>query len=421
MTGRPPPGPMDATDNPADRISRNTPFLKFWFARIFATGALQMLAVCVGWQIYQLTDSALDLGLVGLAQFVPAVLLVLVAGHVADRYHRGRIVSSAQGLSALVAGTLAIGTAWGLLTREIIFALVFVLGSARAFELPTLHALLPSLVPASLLPRAIAASASANQAATIAGPALGGLLYAISPTFAYLTVFALLISAATLISLIRIERVKLTHEPMAFSILFAGINFIRRNPLILGAISLDMFAVLLGGATALLPIFARDVFNVGPWGLGLLRASPAIGALAMALVLARWQIGRSAGLKMFVAVAIYGAATIAFVLSGSFPIAMISLAVLGAADMVSVVVRQTLVPLHTPDEMRGRVNAVSSLFIGTSNQLGDFRAGVMAAMFGAFASVLIGGIGTLLIVALWMRLFPSLLRVDKLEVPPSKT
>jgi MFS family permease len=411
---------MDATDTPAERISRNRPFLKFWFARIFATSALQMLAVCVGWQIYELTDSALDLGLVGLAQFIPAFLFVLLAGHVADRHHRGRIVSGAQALAALVAGALAIGTAFGWLTREIIFALVFILGCARAFELPTLHALLPSLVPSSLLPRAVAASASANQTATIAGPALGGLLYAINPTLAYLTAFALLISAATLISLIRIAHVKLTHEPMAFSILFAGINFIRRNPLILGAISLDMFAVLLAGATALLPIFARDVFNVGPWGLGLLRAAPAVGALAMALFLARWPLGTAAGFKMFIGVAVYGVATIAFAVSTSFPLAMISLAILGAADMVSVVVRQTLVPLNTPDEMRGRVNAVSSLFIGTSNQLGDFRAGVMAAMFGAFASVLIGGIGTLLIVALWMRLFPSLLHVDRLEGPPKR-
>ena len=277
---------------------------------------------------------------------------------------------------------------------------------------------LPNLVPMSLLPRAVAASASANQTATIAGPALGGLALRDQSDARLsdrLCVFPFGGDARS--PLIRLVHVKAAHVPMNFSILFAGINFIRRNPLILGAISLDMFAVLLGGATALLPIFARDVFNVGPWGLGLLRAAPAVGALAMALVLARWPLGsvrrpenvrrrrdlrrRDHRLRDL----------------DSFPIAMISLAVLGAADMVSVVVRQTLVPLHTPDEMRGRVNAVSSLFIGTSNQLGDFRAGVMAAMFGAFASVLIGGIGTLLIVALWMRLFPSLLRVDKLEVP----
>ncbi|HKY85353.1 MAG TPA: MFS transporter, partial [Pseudorhodoplanes sp.] len=414
-------GPMDAIEQPAPPISRNPQFLKFWFARIFATCSLQMLAVCVGWQIYNLTNSALDLGLVGLFQFIPAFMFVLIAGHVADHYHRGHVIQIAQAVGALVAAVLALGTAFGFLTREIIFALVFILGAARAFELPTLHALLPGLVPASILPRAIAASASATQAATIGGPALGGLLYAINPTIAYLTAFALLLAASTLISLIAIKRVKPTREPMAFSILFAGINFIRRNPLILGAISLDLFAVLLAGATALLPIFARDVFQTGPLGLGLLRAAPAVGALAMGITLARWPLGNAAGLKMFIGVAVYGMATIAFGLSTSFPLAMLSLIVLGAADMVSVVVRQTLVPLHTPDEMRGRVNAVGSLFIGTSNQLGDFRAGVMAAMFGAFASVLIGGIGTLLIVALWMRLFPSLLRVDKLEVPPSKT
>jgi MFS family permease len=406
---------MDATEHPTAPISRNPQFLKFWFARIFATGSLQMLAVCVGWQIYDLTNSALDLGLVGLFQFVPAVMLVLVAGHVADHYHRGRVIQAAQALAALVAGVFAIGTALGFLTREMIFALVFLLGASRAFELPTLHATLPGLVPASVLPRAVAASASANQAATIGGPALGGLLYAINPTIAYLTAFAFLLAASTLIALIKIERVKSTREPLAFSVLFAGIDFIRRHPLILGAISLDLFAVLLAGATALLPIFARDVFLTGPLGLGLLRAAPAVGALIMAIALARWPLGSRAGVKMFAGVAVYGVATMAFALSTSFPIAMASLVILGAADMVSVVVRQTIVPLHTPDEMRGRVNAVSSLFVGTSNQLGDFRAGAMAAAFGAVASVLIGGIGTLLIVALWMRLFPQLLHVDRLD------
>jgi MFS family permease len=296
MTGHPPPGPMDAIETPAP-ISRNPQFLKFWFARIFATSSLQMLAVCVGWQMYDLTDSALDLGLVGLFQFIPAVMFVLIAGHVADHYHRGRVIQIAQAVAALVAGALAIGTAFGFLTREMIFALVFVLGAARAFELPTLHATLPGLVPASILPRAVAASASANQAATIGGPALGGLLYALSPTIAYLTAFAFLLAASTLIALIKIERMKATREPMAFSILFAGIDFIRRHPLILGAISLDLFAVLLAGATALLPIFARDVFLTGPVGLGLLRAAPAVGALAMAIVLARWPLGSRAGLR----------------------------------------------------------------------------------------------------------------------------
>lgn len=390
----------------------------FLLARIFATTALQMLAVSVGWQVYQLTGSAFDLGLVGLAQFVPAVLFALIAGHAADRYHRGRIVRSAQALAAAVAAGLAAGTAGAWITRDTILVLVFALGIARAFELPTMLALLPGLVPARLLARAVAASASANQTATIAGPAIGGVLYALSPTAAYATAFALYLAASILIALIRVRRPDAPRETAAFSILFAGIRFIARNPVILGAISLDLFAVLLGGMTALLPIFARDVFDVGPWGLGLLRAAPAAGALTTALLLARWPLPGRAGMKMFGAVAIFGAATIVFAVAGSFAVAIAALTVLGAADMVSVVVRQTLVPLLTPDDMRGRVNAVSSLFIGTSNQLGDFRAGVTAEYLGATSAVLLGGFGTLLIVAIWMKLFPALARVDRLDRSP---
>ena len=390
----------------------------FLLARIFATTALQMLAVSVGWQVYQLTGSAFDLGLVGLAQFVPAVLFALIAGHAADRYHRGRIVRSAQALAAAVAAGLAAGTAGAWITRDTILVLVFALGIARAFELPTMLALLPGLAPARLLARAVAASASANQTATIAGPAIGGVLYALSPTAAYATAFALYLAASILIALIRVRRPDAPRETAAFSILFAGIRFIARNPVILGAISLDLFAVLLGGMTALLPIFARDVFDVGPWGLGLLRAAPAAGALTTALLLARWPLPGRAGMKMFGAVAIFGAATIVFAVAGSFAVAIAALTVLGAADMVSVVVRQTLVPLLTPDDMRGRVNAVSSLFIGTSNQLGDFRAGVTAEYLGATSAVLLGGFGTLLIVAIWMKLFPALARVDRLDRSP---
>ncbi|MCZ7642852.1 MAG: MFS transporter [Pseudorhodoplanes sp.] len=399
-------------------LTAQRPFVLFLLARICATSALQMLAVSVGWQVYQLTGSAFDLGLIGLAQFVPAVLFALIAGHVADRYHRGRVVRLAQALAAVIAACLAAGTAGGWITREMILALVFALGVARAFELPTMLALLPGLVPARLLARAVAASASANQSATIVGPAVGGLLYALSPTAAYTSAFALYLAAGVLIALIKVQRPDAVREPVAFSILFAGIRFIVRNPVILGAISLDLFAVLLGGVTALLPIFARDVFDVGPWGLGLLRAAPAAGALTIALLLARWPLPGRAGMKMFAAVAIFGIATIVFAISGSFLVAMIALAVLGAADMVSVVVRQTLVPLLTPDDMRGRVNAVSSMFVGTSNQLGDFRAGATAELFGATGAVLLGGIGTLLVVAIWMKLFPALARVDRLDGSP---
>jgi MFS family permease len=396
-------------------IRRHRPFVLFWFARIFANVGLQMQVVAVGWQVYALTGSALDLGLVGLAQFLPSVALILFAGHVADRHDRRMIVRLCQTAQALCAATLAFGTWQGFLTRDIIFCVVFVMGAARAFEMPTTQALLPGLVPAELLPRAIAASASAMQAASIGGPALGGLLYAIAPAFVYSVCCALFFSASILIALIRIERVAAKREPVSAQMLFAGIAYIRQNPIILGAISLDMFAVLLGGATALLPIFARDVFQTEAWGLGVLRAAPAAGALVMAVALAHWPIGHRAGMKMFLGVTAFGIATMVFGLSQSFPLSLAALFVIGASDMVSVVVRQTLVQLNTPDAMRGRVAAVNSLFIGTSNQLGEFESGLLANFVGAKASVVLGGIGTLAIVGLWMTLFPQLRRVDRID------
>jgi MFS family permease len=292
---------------------------------------------------------------------------------------------------------------------------VFAIGTARAFEAPTTQALLPGLVPAVLLPRAIAGAASAMQTANIGGPALGGLLYAISPTFVYSLCAALFLSSSLLIALIRIERVIAARQPISPEMLFAGIAFVRQNPIILGAISLDMFAVLLGGATALLPIYAHDVFQIDAWGLGLMRAAPAAGALTMALVLAHWSMGSRAGVKMFLGVAVFGAATIVFGLSTSFPLSLAALFVIGASDMVSVVVRQTLVQINTPDAMRGRVAAVNSLFIGTSNQLGEFESGVLANFVGAKAAVVIGGAGTLAIVALWMVWFPQLRKVERLD------
>jgi MFS family permease len=395
-------------------IDRHPPFRLFWLARVCATVALQMQAVAVGWQVYAMTGSALDLGLVGLAQFIPAFLLVLIAGHVADRYDRGVVLRLCQIVEGLAAAGLALGTASGWLTREWIFLLVFVLGAARAFEAPSLQALLPGIVPLPLLPKAVAGSASANQAATIAGPAVGGLLYAISPTLVYAICAALFIAASFLISLIRTQRTAPRREKMNVEVLFAGIAFIRKKPVILGAISLDLFAVLLGGATALLPIYAKDILHAGPLGLGLLRAAPAAGALVMAVALARWSLNRNAGRKMFAGVAVFGVATVVFSLSTSFPLSLAALAVLGAADMVSVVVRQTLVQIQTPDNMRGRVTAVSALFIGTSNQLGEFRAGTMAEFTGALVAVLAGGVGTLMIVALWAKLFPALMNVDDL-------
>lgn len=412
----PPPSPARRKAARApDSLGQHRPFVLFWFARCFASVALQMQVVAVGWQVYEMTGSALDLGLVGLAQFVPAFLLVLVAGAVADRYHRGTIVRFCQIMEGLGAATLTLGTLQGWVTRDLILVLVFILGAARAFEAPTLQALLPSVVPLPVLPRAVAGSASANQTATIAGPAIGGLLYVVSPTLVYAICCALFIGASVLISLIRVERVAPRREKVDIRSLFAGIGYIRKKPIILGATSLDMFAVLLGGATALLPIYAKDILMTGPWGLGLMRAAPAIGALLMAIGLARFPLRHHAGRKMFVAVALFGAATMAFAVSTSLVLSIAALFVAGAADMVSVVVRQTLVQVQTPDAMLGRVTSVNALFVGTSNQLGEFRSGLLAHFVGAVPAVLIGGIGTLLVVALWMKLFPPLLRVDNLE------
>jgi MFS family permease len=392
-------------------------FVLFWLARVASSVALQMQAVAVGWQVYELTERPLDLGFVGLAQFAPAVVLMFLAGHLADRYDRRAIIRLAQAAEGLSAATLSVATISGSITTELIFAAVFVIGSARAFEAPTLQAILPGVIPGPLLPRAIAATSSSTQTAMIVGPALGGLLYAAGPTIVYAACAGLFLAANVLLRFVQVERAGSPREPVTLTTVFAGISFIRKNPLVLGAISLDLFAVLLGGSTALLPIFARDVFHTGPWGLGVLRTAPAIGALAMSIVLARWPLHRRVGKLMYTAVAVFGLATVVFGLSTSFVLSMAALVIVGASDNVSVVIRQSLVTLETPDPMRGRVSAVNSLFVGTSNQLGEFESGLMAELFGTVPSVLIGGIGTLLVVALWTRAFPRLFRVEALDGP----
>jgi MFS family permease len=383
-----------------------------------------MLAVAVGWQVYELTNDPLALGLVGLAQFIPAILLLLIAGHVADRYDRRRVTTLAQIIEALAAALLAFGTAGGFMTRELILAAVFLFAIGRTFEAPTMQALVPALVPPPLLARAVAGTSSATQAAIITGPALGGFLYVVSPILTYGLCAFLFLLGSVLIHFLPVRSQQVDRRPASLGDFFAGISFIRRNPVVLGAISLDLFAVLLGGALALLPIFARDILHTGPWGLGLLRAAPAIGALAISVVLTRRAPRRHVGRIMFTAVAGYGIATIVFALSTSFALSAAALVVLGAVDMVSVVIRQTLVQLETPDTMRGRVSAVNSLFVGTSNQLGDFRAGTMAAVFGTVPAVLIGGIGTLLVVAVSLKIFPALRRIENLSParasPPEK-
>ncbi|TGU74109.1 MFS transporter [Geomonas terrae] len=401
------------THNPQSVLGHE-PFRLFWLARVSSSVALQMLAVAVGWQIYALTGSVFYLGLVGLAQFLPMFMLTLAVGHVADRHDRRRIAGTCQVLEGTALVALALGTWMGWLQKEGILAIVFVAGALRAFEGPTMLTLVPWLVPQHLIPRAQAWSASANQTASIAGPALGGLLYALGPTTVYGTAAALFFCASFLLSRIKVERPPASREPATLTSLFAGIAFIKSRQEILGAISLDLFAVLLGGATALLPVFARDILHTGPLGLGLLRAAPALGALAVSLYLARNPLGGRVGRTMFGSVFLFGAATIVFGLSNSFTLSMLSLAVLGAADIVSVVIRSSLVQIETPDDMRGRVSAVNSMFVGTSNQLGEFESGVTAALFGTVPAVLIGGVGTMVVVLLWMRLFPRLLAVDRL-------
>ena len=388
----------------------HAPFALFWSSRVLATLALQMQTVAVGWQLYSLTGSALDLGLVGLVQFVPTIVLTLIVGQVADRYDRRLVVVVCEVAQAGAGGVLALGSLGGWLTRDGILTLVAIIGAARAFENPARAAFVPRLVPLALLPRAIASVTSAGQTARIVGPALGGVLYTLGPATVYAVVAALYVVGATLIAFVRDDQPARVPDEMTPASLFSGIAFIWRQRLLLGLMSLDLFAVLLGGATALLPIYARDILDTGPWGLGLLRAAPAVGALATSLVLTRHPVDRRAGPVLFAAVFVFGLATLVFGVSTSLHLSLAALVVLGASDLLSVVIRQSLVQIRTPDGMRGRVSAVHSLFTGTSNQLGEFESGLLAALFGPVAAVLIGGVGTMAVAALWMQRFPELRR-----------
>lgn len=388
-------------------------YIYFWGARVLAMMSNQMLMVAVGWQMYDITGSAWDLGLVGLFQFVPALLLTLPAGHVADKLHRGRIFAACMLTQASVAMLLLAATTQGFVSRELILGLSILLGVARAFQMPAQQALIPLLVPQALLGSAIAFSTSGMQAAIIGGPAIGGIVYAVGADWVYGLCALLLLTAAGLMFAVRYS-----HRPAAggttLETALAGVRFVWENKTLLGAISLDLFAVLLGGATALLPIFARDILHVGPEGLGLLRAAPAAGALLMSAAMLRWPLHRRVGPILLASVGVFGVATVAFGLSGSFTASLLALAVTGAADNVSVVVRQTLVQLETPNEIRGRVSAVNSIFIGASNQLGEFESGATAALLGPVGSVVLGGVGTVLVAVGWFRLFPTLAKRDRL-------
>jgi MFS family permease len=409
--------PSDSLAAPAGSrtLFRHQPFLLYFWARGVSTFAYQMAAVAVGWQVYALTSSAFDLGMIGLTQFLPMAALTFVAGHAADRYERKRVVQICQTLEGLTAAFLAWGSFAGWLTVPEIFAAVALFGAARAFESPAASALLPGVVPEGLLQKGTALASGAFQVATISGPALGGLAYAVSPGVPYAIMAVFWLLAGTLNGAIALDRPVAPKEPPTLSALFAGVGFVRRNPAILGTISLDLFAVLLGGATALLPIYARDILHTGPWGLGVLRGAPAAGALLMTLLLARHTINRRVGMRMFQAVIIFGLATIVFALSHLIWLSLLALLIMGASDTVSVVIRLSLVQLATPDDMRGRVSAVNFLFINASNQLGEFESGVTAALLGAMPAAVLGGIGTVAVALLWMKLFPTLRDVEKLE------
>ena len=396
-------------------------FIRMWCARLLGTAGMQMLMVAVGWQMYELTGSAWDLGLVGLYQFAPALLLMLVAGHVADRVHRGRIVAACLLLQMGVAVVLVLSTHEGWVSRSVLLGLSVVLGMARAFQMPAQQALTPLLVPPAMLPRAMAFSSAGTQAAIIGGPALGGLIFIAGAGAVYASCAALFAAGSVLVFLVRYVHVGAPRAPVTLDTLLAGVRFIWERKPVLGAVSLDLFAVLLGGAVALLPMFAKDILHVGPWGLGLLRSAPAAGALVMSVVLTRWPVERRVGRTLLWAVAVFGACMVVFGLSTSLWLSLAVLAISGGADMVSVVIRQTLVQLETPDAMRGRVSAVNSIFIGASNQLGEFESGATAALLGPVGSVVLGGIGTLLVALWWTRLFPSLAQRDRLTTEPEQT
>ena len=399
-----------------DSLFKMASFRNYWVSRILASTSFQMLSVAIGWQMYDLTHDAFSLGLVGLAQFIPMVLLTFVVGHVADNFDRRRIVFICLIIEAIIAGLLLYGNIGHWLGRGEILVAAAILGACRAFEGPTSSALLPQLVSKKILQQAISLVTTAGQMSQILGPMLGGLLFSLGASYVYSTATVALFVGAILTYLIRAEHEFVRRaEPVSLRSIFLGLEFIYRHPVILGTISLDLFAVLLGGATALLPIYAQDILHTGPWGLGLLRTAPAVGALLVSLVLAYYPLKKNIGLKLFGALAVFGLATMLFALSSNLIVSLFALLLIGGSDVISVVIRSSLVQLQTPNEMLGRVNAVNSLFIGTSNQLGEFESGTMAGLLGTVPAAFIGGVGTIIVAGLWMYLFPTLRRIRSLS------
>jgi MFS family permease len=406
----------------ADRFAafRHSAYAKFFMARFLAAFAIQIVSVSVGWQMYEVTGNALYLGLIGLVQFLPALLLVLVTGTVADHFNRRLIVAICLGVSAVCVGMLLVLTINSAFAPIPVLLIMTVFGIERAFMGPAVQSLAPNLVPEKDLANSFAWNASSWQTASILGPVAGGLLYGVGASVAYGVALVFMAAGTLFILLVPKPAKRTTNEPKTLTYLLAGFKFIRHEKVVLGAISLDLFAVLLGGAVALMPIYASDILTMGPLGLGILRSAPGIGAIIMATFLATFPIRHRAGMIMFVGVAIFGIATVAFGISKVWWISALALAVMGAGDMISVYVRETLLALWTPDAVRGRVNAVNSVFIGASNELGEFRAGTMAHLIGPVAAVVVGGVGTLAVSILWALAFPKLRTIDTLENPDHK-
>src|SRR5580693_6777744 len=409
---------VPASRLPAGRIAFTHPdFTIYQAARFFIVAALEMQSVAVGWQMYEITRRPLDLGLIGLAQFLPGMVLFLVSGHVADRFDRRKVVTLCYGGFAVSSGLLW-AIAWrGSHSVRLIYAAVVLVGVVRAFNSPVSRALLPQLVPEEHFPNAVAWNASIFQAATILGPSFGGILYAAfrGPSAVYVVALLTAIGATASSFRIKPEGKARPREPITFKTVFAGLHYIGKKKLILGAISLDLFAVLLGGAVALLPVYAREILHTGPWGLGLLRTAPGVGAAIMAVLLAHRPLRGRSGPTLLWSVAGFGIFTIIFGVSRSLTVSLIALLLLGASDMVSVIIRATLTQLATPDEMRGRVTAVDMIFIGASNELGQFESGVTAQWFGSVPAVILGGVGTLVVIALWAWWFPELRNAGELH------
>jgi MFS family permease len=416
---------MTAPPAPPDRVFAYRDFRLFWLSRLTSTLGIMIEAVTIGWQVYDLARrsqsieaSAFLVGMVGLAQFAPLFALTLIAGAVADHYDRKHISLACLASEALCVGVLCWNAAQAAPSLPLIFVIAGFFGAIRAFQSPATSAMSPMLVPRQILPRTIALSSLAWQTGSIIGPWLGGLLVGASPSVAYAAAAGLYGLAALAIAQIRANTQPERQTGSRIALVREGLEYVWRNKIVLGAVSLDLFAVLLGGATALLPVYARDILHVGASGFGILRAGPAVGASACALVLGRHPLTRRAGLWMFSAVAVFGLATVVFALSTSMVLSVVALAVLGGADMISVFVRQTLVQVTTPDAMRGRVAAVSNVFIGASNELGEFETGVMARLLGPVGAALFGGIGSIVVTAIWAKLFPTLRKADQLSGPP---